>query len=194
MPHLDALYGAAIRLSRSARDAEDLVQDAMVRAFRFWDSFDQATNCKAWLLRILTNVYLTDYQRRKRSKQILDAAAHEQAAADGVIVHEAAARFARPDDRLMNEVSDDVQRALEQLPDDFRIAVVMCDMEGLSYREIAEMLGCPVGTVMSRLFRGRKLLAMTLRGYAAAQGFAKPTDNTIDLAAYRKQRTKGGAP
>ena len=158
--HTDSLFGAAYRLTRNPRDAEDLVQDSLLRAYRFWDSFQQDSNCKAWLLRIVTNTFINEYQRKKRSREVLDAASAEQDATDGVLVQAHASRQAVPgpgDARA--ERLDDVQRALEQLPEDFRTAVVLCDMQGLSYKEIAEIMECPVGTVMSRLFRGRKLLA-----------------------------------
>jgi RNA polymerase sigma-70 factor (ECF subfamily) len=203
LPHVDALYGAAYRLTRNARDAEDLVQDSLLRAYRFWDSFQQDSNCKAWLLRIVTNTFINEYQRRKRSREILDAATAEQDATDGVLVHAAAHDKQSPDRALLSaSVSDDVQRALEQLPDDFRTAVVLCDMQGLSYKEIAEIMECPVGTVMSRLFRGRKLLAAGLREFAVAEGYVKPAettaaatddDKTIDLEKFRAARAAGGA-
>jgi RNA polymerase sigma-70 factor (ECF subfamily) len=177
LAHLDALFGAAYRLTRNARDAEDLVQDSLLRAYRFWDSFQQDSNCKAWLLRIVTNTFINEYQRRKRSREVLDAANAEQQATDGVLVHSTATDKQAPDRLLMeHSVSDDVQRALEQLPDDFRTAVILCDMQGLSYKEIAEIMECPVGTVMSRLFRGRKLLAAALREFAVAEGYVKDTD------------------
>src|SRR5687767_3048053 len=172
--HTDALYGAAYRLTRNARDAEDLVQDSLLRAYRFWDSFEQDSNCKAWLLRIVTNTFINEYQRKKRSREVLDAASAEQESTDGVLVHAGAHDKQSPDQVMMQaSVSDDVQRALEQLPDDFRTAVILCDMQGLSYKEIAEIMETPVGTVMSRLFRGRKLLATALREFAVAEGYVK---------------------
>lgn len=185
--HVDALYGAAYRLTRNPRDAEDLVQDALLRAYRFWDSFQQDSNCKAWLLRIVTNTFINEYQRRKRTREVLDAASAEQDATDGVLVHASARDKQSPDQAMMAaSVSDDVQRALEQLPDDFRTAVILCDMQGLSYKEIAEIMETPVGTVMSRLFRGRKLLAAALKEFAVAEGYVKPeTNETIDLDKYR---------
>jgi len=192
LAHLDALYGAAYRLTRNPRDAEDLVQDSLLRAYRFWDSFQQDSNCKAWLLRIVTNTFINEYQRRKRSREVLDLATAEQDATDGVLVQASARDKQSPERALLERsVSDDVQRALEQLPDDFRTAVILCDMQGLSYKEIAEIMECPVGTVMSRLFRGRKLLAAALRQFAIAEGYVKPAiddDKTIDLEQYRAQR------
>lgn len=195
--HLDALYGAACRLTRNARDAEDLVQETVLRAYRFWDTFEKDSNCKAWLLRILTNTFINEYQRRKRSRQVLDAATAEQGATDGVLVHEAAESQKSPESVLVDRsVSDDVQRALDALPDDFRIAVVLCDIEGLSYKEIADVMGTPVGTVMSRLFRGRRLLQASLKDFAVQRGYvretpaAAPASEPIDLSTYRASRDK----
>src|ERR1700744_1063017 len=99
--HLDSLYGAAYRLTRNARDAEDLVQDSLLRAYRFWDSFQQDSNCKAWLLRIVTNTFINEYQRKKRSREILDAASAEQEGTDGVLVHADAHDKQSPDRVLM---------------------------------------------------------------------------------------------
>ncbi|MDQ3364316.1 MAG: sigma-70 family RNA polymerase sigma factor [Myxococcota bacterium] len=205
--HTDALYGAAYRLTRNARDAEDLVQDALLRAYRFWDSFEQDSNCKAWLLRIVTNTFINEYQRKKRSREVLDAATAEQDTTDGVLVHAAASERQTPERALLERsVSDDVQRALDGLPDDFRTAVVLCDVQGLSYKEIADIMQTPVGTVMSRLFRGRKLLAASLREFALAEGYVRQqaassktvesdpaADKTIDLDTYRASRAKEGS-
>lgn len=208
--HTDALYGAAYRLTRNPRDAEDLVQDSLLRAYRFWDSFEQDSNCKAWLLRIVTNTFINEYQRKKRSREVLDAATAEQDTTDGVLIHADANQRQNPERTLLDRsVSDDVQRALESLPEDFRTAVVLCDVQGLSYKEIAEIMQTPVGTVMSRLFRGRKLLAAALREFALAEGYVrsdaklagKPADkpagkaeNTIDLDQYRAARAGKEGP
>jgi RNA polymerase sigma-70 factor, ECF subfamily len=203
--HIDALYGAAYRLTRNPRDAEDLVQDALLRAYRFWDSFQQDSNCKAWLLRIVTNTFINEYQRRKRTREVLDAASAEQDATDGVLVQATAGDKLSPDQALLSSsVSDDVQRALDALPDDFRTAVILCDMQGLSYKEIAEIMETPVGTVMSRLFRGRKLLAAALKEFAVAEGYVRPTpatsspstaetgDEAISLEKYRAAKKAAG--
>ncbi|HTJ42277.1 MAG TPA: sigma-70 family RNA polymerase sigma factor [Kofleriaceae bacterium] len=193
--HLDAMYGAAYRLARNPRDAEDLVQDALLRAYRFWDTFEKDSNCKAWLLRILTNTFINEYQKKKRSREVLDAAQAEQEATDGVLHHAGADTQKSPEGLLLERsVSDDVQRALDQLPDEFRTAVVLCDIEGLSYKEIADIMECPVGTVMSRLFRGRRLLEKSLQDFAVESGYVKKKDpapeggDTIDLASYRARK------
>jgi RNA polymerase sigma-70 factor (ECF subfamily) len=201
--HVTALHGAACRLTRNARDAEDLVQETVLRAYRFWDSFEKDTNCKAWLLRILTNTFINEFQRRKRSRAILDAASAEQQAVDGVLIHAQAAEHQDPQRALIQRsVSDDVQKALDSLPEDFRLAIVLCDIEGLSYKEIADIMACPVGTVMSRLFRARRLLMTELRDFAVAEGYVKReiTDehpgesHPIDLQHYRTTKRRGQTP
>jgi RNA polymerase sigma-70 factor (ECF subfamily) len=200
LPHLDSLYGAAYRLTRNPRDAEDLVQDAMLRAYRFWDSFQKDSNCKAWLFRILTNTFINGYQKRKRNREVLNAAKAEQEATDAVLVHEGSQAQRDPKHILLDKtLSDDVARALEELPSDFRLAVVLCDVEGFSYKEIAEIMDCPVGTVMSRLYRGRRLLKKSLYEFAISQGIVRSTDGesdsesredeVIDLARYRGRKS-----
>ncbi len=173
-------------------------QEALLRAYRFWDTFEQGSNCRAWLLRILTNTYINEYQRRRRQREVLDAATAEQGATDGVLIHEGALVQRHPEGVLLDRsVSDDVQKALDALPADFRTAVVLCDVEGLSYKEIADAMDCPVGTVMSRLFRGRRLLEAQLRSFAVAEGYVKDeaappateVGEPIDLAAYRRKKS-----
>jgi RNA polymerase sigma-70 factor (ECF subfamily) len=209
LPHLDSLFGAAYRLTRNPRDAEDLVQDAILRAYRFWDSFEKDSNCKAWLFKILTNTFINGYQKKKRSREILNAAVSEQQATDGILIHEQARSQRDPQDILIDQtLSDDVTRALAALPTEFRLTVVLCDVEGFSYREIAEILECPVGTVMSRLYRGRRLLRKSLFDFAVNEGIVKadsalapptpelePTpqplnsnEDIIDIAQYRERK------
>jgi RNA polymerase sigma-70 factor (ECF subfamily) len=193
LPHIDSLYGAAYRLTRNPRDAEDLVQEAMLRAYRFWDSFQKDSNCKAWLFRILTNTFINGYQKRKRRREVLNAAVAEQEATDGVLVHENARSQQDPEKVMLSQtLSDDVSRALDALSPEFRTAVVLCDVEGFSYKEIAEIMECPVGTVMSRLYRGRRLLKKALYDYAVKEGIVKPEpsegDDVIELARYREQK------
>lgn len=193
LPHLDVMYGVAYRLTRNQGDAEDLVQDALLRAYRFWHTFEKDSNCKAWLLKILTNTFLNKYQKRKREREVLGQAVQEQRATDGVLVHEGSLAQRDPEGVLVDRMlSDDVARALTEVPPDFRIAVVLCDIEGLSYKEIAEVMECPVGTVMSRLYRGRRLLQKTLYDYAVQQGIIKrkepnKADNMVELDSYRSK-------
>jgi RNA polymerase sigma-70 factor, ECF subfamily len=195
--HLDSLYGAAVRLTRNQRDAEDLLQDTMLRAYRFWHTFEKDSNCRAWLFKILTNTFINHYQKRKRGRQVLEAAQAEQQATDGVLVHEGSRAQRDPEGLLLDRtISEDVTRALEGLPADFRLAVVLCDIEGFSYKEIAEIMDTPVGTVMSRLYRGRRLLKKALHDFAVSEGIIRSEDgssgDTIDLNAYR--RRKGSQP
>ena len=192
LPHLDSLYGAAYRLTRNPRDAEDLVQDSVLRAYRFWHSFQKDSNCKAWLFRILTNTFINGYQKKKRSREVISLAVKEQEATDGVLVQERSQAARSPEGILLDKaMSDDVSHALAALPADFRVAVVLCDVEGFSYKEIAEIMECPVGTVMSRLYRGRRLLKKALHRFAVNQGLVKEQDddhsgdNLVDLDSYR---------
>jgi RNA polymerase sigma-70 factor (ECF subfamily) len=177
------LYGTAYRLARNPRDAEDLVQEALMRAYRFWETFEKDSNCKAWLLRILTNTFINEYQRKRRQREVLDAATAEQSATDGVLVHEAAQAQRSPEGMMLERsVSDDVQRALDALPADFRTAVVLCDVQGLSYKEIADIVGCPIGTVMSRLHRARKSMQQRLLGQAVAMGIIRDASEVAETA------------
>lgn len=197
LPHVDALYGTAIRLCRNERDAEDLIQDTLLRAYRFWEKFEQGTNCKAWLFKILTNTFINRYHKGRREQELALAAAAEEAATQDILTHEASHAHRDPEGALASRMlSEDVQRALDALPAEFRLAVILCDLEELSYKEIADVMDCPVGTVMSRLYRGRRLLQRALHSYAVEQGIIKPVAaasggapaGTIDLGAWRKDR------
>ena len=174
LPHLSALYAAALRMTRNEKDAEDLVQDALLRAYRFFDTFQAGTNCKAWLFRILTNVFCNRYREREREHVVMTrgrVVAREPRAVRG---------RRRRDGRdvetalLGRMVSADVEKALAAVPSDFRMAVILADLEDFSYKEIAEIMDCPAGTVMSRLFRGRKILQGLLHDYAVEQGIIHP--------------------
>lgn len=161
LPLLPSLYSAALRLTRNPSDAEDLVQEVYLRAFRGFGRFEEGTNLRAWLYRILMNTFINAYRRKQREpitvqdEEIPDWYLYDRLGASGV---EASAET-EVLDRLPDE---DVQRALEALPERFRMAVLLADVEGFSYREIAEILGVPIGTVMSRLHRGRKALQKAL--------------------------------
>jgi RNA polymerase sigma-70 factor (ECF subfamily) len=198
VPHADALYGTALRLTRNPRDAEDLVQDTMLRAYRFWHTFEQGTNVKSWLFKILSNTFINRYHKLRRDRELAQAVVDSgggDLTAD-ILSHEVLESSRDPEGALASRLlSDDVVRALEALPADFRLAVLLCDVEEFSYREIAEIMDCPVGTVMSRLFRARRMLQRILHQYAVDQGIIKPVspaeaaaDAPIDLAAYRRSK------
>ena len=169
MPFLDSLYGAALRMTRNPSDAEDLVQETTLKAFAAFDSFTEGTNLRAWLFRILTNSYINQY--RKQQRQPLQTSADELS--DGQLndVGEHLGLRSAEAEALDQLADAEIVDALAALPDDFRMAVYLADIEGFSYKEIAEIMETPVGTVMSRLSRGRKQLRELLREYAAARGF-----------------------
>ncbi|MFM9135801.1 MAG: sigma-70 family RNA polymerase sigma factor [bacterium] len=171
LPYLDQLYGAALRMTRNPADAEDLVQETFVKAFAAFSSFTEGTNLKAWLFRILTNSFINTYRKKQRQPyqtgtDDLDdwQMQHTQAYATGQLRSAEAEAL----DRLPNAVIND---ALAQVPEDFRVAVYLADVEGFSYKEIADIMDTPIGTVMSRLHRGRKLLRGLLEDYAISEGY-----------------------
>jgi len=174
LPHLDALYNFAIRLSANPTDAEDLVQDTIVKAYRFFSSYERGTNAKAWLFRILKNSYINNY--RKVSKQPY------QVDYDEISSYYETVRSDRSDTTDMEQIiyremlDDEVTRALNKLPEDFRTVVLLCDIEGFTYEEIANMLDVPIGTIRSRLHRGRNLLRSSLTGYASRRGYYDEED------------------
>jgi len=169
--HLDTLYRTALRLTHNRADAEDLVQEACLRAFRSFHRFIPGTNCRAWLLTIVRNTFLN--RIRDEGRQVL---AGRAAGADPALgpAAESAATPENPEEELLQTVlHGDVDRALKALPLPFREAVVLADLEGLTYREVAEVLSCPIGTVMARLSRGRRLLREALGRFAREHGYAK---------------------
>jgi len=210
LPHLSALYAAALRMTRHEKDAEDLVQDALVRAYRFFDTFEAGTNCKAWLFRILTNVFCNRYREREREHEIMHEAEASPANVEQFLAGVGADAADAESALLGHMVSGDVEKALASLPSDFRMAVILADLEDFSYKEIAEIMECPAGTVMSRLYRGRKMLQQLLYQYAVDQGIIKQGSHgdvappvgraaaeanaPVDIAAYRRRHrgSEGG--
>jgi len=190
MRHIDALYASALRLTRNERDAEDLVQDALLRAFRFFDRFERGTNIKAWLFKILTNTFINKYRRSVKERSLVDGPEQEAVTAQ-VVSRDATDQAADPErwffDRLL---SDEVLRAVDDLPIDFRMVVILADLQEFSYREIADILDVPVGTVMSRLYRGRRLLQKALAQYAIDSGFAAEDARVEDLSEHRRRRAR----
>lgn len=185
--HLDALYATGLRMTRDPRDAEDLVQDTMLSAYRFFNKFEPGTNCKAWLFKILTNTFINKYRKRVREREVRDVIDHEDTPS---LMSEDVAEASRDPEGTMigSLLSDDVKKALEAVPYDYRMAVVLCDLEEFSYKEIADIMDCPVGTVMSRLHRGRRLLQKSLRDYAVNQGIVKEAD-VIPFPTAKKQES-----
>ncbi len=181
LPHLDDLYATALRLTRDPRDAEDLVQDAYLRAYSYFHQFKRGTNARAWLFRILTNTFINHYRRSTKEREIIDRA--ESGSLGAVFFgREALTRFSSPDRVVVDGLSDDVQRAIDELPVEFRMVVLLADLQDFSYREIASILDIPIGTVMSRLFRGRRLLRRKLYEYALREGIIAPNDEMAEAA------------
>jgi RNA polymerase sigma-70 factor, ECF subfamily len=192
MPHLQALYGVALRMTKSEGDAEDLVQDAILRAYRFWDGFEAGSNCRAWLMRILTNVFRNRYREKAREQEILGEA--EVSSANVGQFVGAAPRDA--ESALFGRMlSRDVEKALETLPPEFRLPVILADLEDLSYKEIADIMECPAGTVMSRLYRGRKMLQKQLSDYTETQHTETQPDTStiVDFESFKRKKQEGGA-
>lgn len=173
LKHLDALYRTALRMTRNPSDAEDLVQDALVRAYRFYDRFEPGTNFRAWLFKILTNTYINSYRRKQGRPQESSLDDTEEFFLYNQINDDRGGeRVTDVEDTVLDQLgADAIQRAIDQLPPQFRTTVQLSDVEGLSYAEVADALGVAKGTVMSRLFRGRRLLQRALWEQAQAAGF-----------------------
>ncbi len=195
--HLDALYGVACRLTRNPSEAEDLVQDALVKAMRARHQFLVGTNLKAWLFRILTNTFINKYRRGGLERSLFEGPDADPLA-DGWVSASTMRQLRDPEQvALLPVVEGEVGRALDALPTEFKLAVILCDVEEFSYEEIAEIMGCPIGTVMSRLHRGRKLLQRSLYEHALAIGIIKGEERVgkdrcdsepADLATYRARK------
>ena len=192
---LDALYGVACRMTKNPADAEDLVQDTMVKAMRAREQYQAGTNLKAWLFKILTNTYINKFRRGGLERSVLDGPDADPLA-DGWVGAASMRSMRDAETQALRPLLEaEIDRALEELPEEFRLAVVLSDVEELSYKEIAEAMGCPVGTVMSRLHRGRRLLQKSLYDQAVAMGITAPLAEEataqpapVDIGAYRARR------
>jgi RNA polymerase sigma-70 factor (ECF subfamily) len=191
-PHLDALYSTALRLTRSAVDAEDLVQDTLVRAYRFFDRFEAGTNFKAWLLRIQMNTFVNRYRRSTRERQVFDGPMAVPVG-EGVMSRATMRGLTDPVGSAQRKlIAKEINEAFESLSEDARAMVLLADVEELSYKEIAEVMGCPIGTVMSRLHRARKQLQVTLQQHAVQLGIIEEDEeegeDPISLEAFRSRK------
>jgi RNA polymerase sigma-70 factor, ECF subfamily len=195
--NLDGLYRVAMRYTRDKSLAEDLVHDTVVRALRFRDKFEPGTNFKAWSYTILTHTFIHKYRRQKREHEFLEGHTRED------VEHQLSSQETRDAARnpeavyLERMLSDEVIAALDALPEEFRTVITLCDLEGLSYKEIADAIGSPVGTVMSRLYRGRRLLEGRLYKLAVERGIVKREPATdageavVDMSVFLRRRKDG---
>jgi RNA polymerase sigma-70 factor (ECF subfamily) len=174
VPHMKLLYNYAVRMTGNSEDANDLVQDTYMRAFRFFHKFERGTNCKAWLFRIMKNCYINKYRKTKKEPSKVDYedvqnfydSIRDEVVDPNDLEHKV----------FSNLLDDDLSGALNSLQDDYKTVVILCDLEGLSYEEIAEFLDVPIGTIRSRLHRGRKILQKKLSDYAKQKGYAVETE------------------
>ncbi len=200
VPHVDALYATAIRLTRNEGDAEDLIQETMLKAYRYFDKYEQGTNCKAWLFKIMTNTFINKYRKAQKRKEFLIDDDSRPLAERAVMpernpLHQ---HFGDQDTMFFRLFGDEVKAALEEIPVDFRVVVLLADLQDFAYKDIADIMECPIGTVMSRLYRGRRMLQQKLHDYAVANGYVSASSVDLesedadpkltDLSDYRARR------
>jgi len=170
---MDSLYSTALRMTRNTAEAEDLVQDTYLRAYRFFDKFEEGTNFKAWIFKILTNTFINKYRKKIRTPQQVQLEKVEFGL-ESEDDQQAVKEWEGFDEANYEELfDDDIKAALLQLSEEFRMVILLADVEGFAYKEIADIIDRPIGTVMSRLFRGRRMLQKVLEKYARQEGFIK---------------------
>ena len=172
LAHIDALYRSALYLVKNESNADDLVQEAYLRAFKFLQEDKEISNEKAWLFKILINTFINQYRKDKREPSLVDFDTIESFY--GSIEEEAMVSTTTENEAGLNKLlDDDVKKALEEVPDDFRMVILLSTVEGFSYKEISDIVKCPVGTVMSRIYRGRRMLKERLTNYAKKHGYER---------------------
>ncbi len=171
LPHFDALYHFALRMTGDPDEADDLVQETMLKAFRFFDKFEKGTNCKAWLFRILKNTFINEYRRVSKEPNKVDYE-DVQNFYENIKATEVKSQHYE-EDAFSKLLDDDISSAISELPEDFRTVIILSDIEGFTYEEIADFIDCPIGTVRSRLHRARKMLYTKLYDYAKDKGFVE---------------------
>lgn len=173
LPHSDVLYNFALRMTNNSADAEDLLQETFLKAFRFWDKYEKGTNIRAWLFRIMKNSYINRYRRESKEPDKVD---YDEVKNFYTLIRESSVDPNDLQETLFgNLLEDDVAAAIAGLPDDFRTVLILCDIEGLTYEEIADFVDIPLGTVRSRLHRARKLLRAKLFRFAKSRGYVTNT-------------------
>ncbi len=197
LQHLPSMLSVASRLMKNGSEAEDLVQDSVLKAIRARDKFETGTNLRAWLLKILTNTFINRYRRGGLERSVLDGPDADPLA-DGWVSASTMEALRDPESQALRPILEaEIGRALEELPTEFRLAVVLSDVEDLSYKEISDVMGCPVGTVMSRLHRGRRMLKSKLYEHARALGIVGPEaavgelpshESVVEIDQYRQKR------
>jgi len=166
LEHMDAIYNAALRMAKDETEAEDLVQDTYLRAYRFFDRFQRGTSVKAWLFKILKNIFINNFKKQAKTPEHVDFTQLKRSEDEPVSPSD-------PEEELLYRFfGDELMRAMDALPEEFRLVIFLSDVQGFSYKEIAKIVDCPIGTVMSRLHRGRKLLRKSLSEYASELGYA----------------------
>jgi RNA polymerase sigma-70 factor (ECF subfamily) len=179
IPHIDALYGTALRMTKDEQEAEDLVQETMLKAHRYFDKYENGTNCKAWLFKIMNNTFINNYRKeQKREEYLIDEDDYRplQERAEADEQHPFVDEIDDEQTMYFKFFADEVKDALEQVPVDFRMVVLLADLQDFAYKEIADIMDCPIGTVMSRLYRGRRMLQSALEDYAEERGYITPED------------------
>ncbi len=194
---LDPLYATAMRLTKDPANAEDLVQEAILKAYKARKSFAPGSNRKAWLFKIMMNTFINQYHRNKREKQLVEHSYDFSEIEDRFVDDWSESNFSRQHQSFTDDLSDEVKRAFDELAEPFRTVVELVDLQDFSYAEVAEIVGCPIGTVMSRLARGRNQLQSSLREYAIREGVIKVNkdkleEKTVTSIVERKKKGVGG--
>lgn len=194
LSHVDALYAVGFRMTRNAMDAEDLVQDTLLKAVRSREQFEVGTNLKAWLFKIQTNTFINKYHRGGLERDVVDGP-DARSLSDGWMSASTMNQMMDPESMAFRPIVEkEVSAALNTLPDDYRLVVMLSDVEDFSYKEIADIMGCPIGTVMSRLNRGRRMLQEKLYDHAVSMGIIEDRgivgaeEVAVDLAEYRARK------
>ncbi|MFB6262138.1 MAG: sigma-70 family RNA polymerase sigma factor [Bradymonadaceae bacterium] len=211
IPHLDPLYGTALKLTKDEQDAEDLVQETMLKAYRHFDKYENGTNCKAWLFKIMHNTFINRYRKdQKRKEYLVDDEEYRslEERAEAPEQHPFVDDIDDEEELYFKMFTDQVKEALRGVPVKFRMVVLLADLQDFQYKEIAEIMDCPIGTVMSRLYRGRRMLREELGEYAEDEGYVsleeededdaeaadegtEAEEKTTDLNEYREKQASG---